>query len=78
MSKLSNLVKNEVVKKTVYDKLVAKVNDIDTNWFVLKTKYQADKTELEKKFLILVILLKNEIIMPKLVKQTVKYQVLVV
>ena len=38
LSKLSNVVKNEVVKKTVYDKLVAKVNDIDTSGFVLKTK----------------------------------------
>ena len=49
MSKLSDVVKNDVVKKTVYDKLVAKVNNIDTNDFVLKTKYQTDKTELEKK-----------------------------
>ena len=49
LSKLSNSVKNEVVKKTVYDKLVAKVNDIGTSGFVLKTKYDADKTELEKK-----------------------------
>ena len=31
--------KNYVVKKTVYDKLVAKVNNIDTSEFVLKTKY---------------------------------------
>ena len=49
LSKLSDVVKNDVVKKTVYDKLVAKVNNIDTNDFVLKTKYQTDKTELEKK-----------------------------
>ena len=33
----------------MYDKLVAKVNNIDTSGFVLKTKYDADKTELEKK-----------------------------
>ena len=33
----------------MYDKLVAKVDDIDTNDFVLKTKCQTDKTELEKK-----------------------------
>ena len=51
MSKLSNVVKNDVVKKTVYDKLAAKINNIDTSDFVLKTKYQTDKTELEKKFL---------------------------
>ena len=49
MSKLSDVVKNDVVKKTVYDKLVAKVNNIDTSDFVLKTNYNADKTELEKK-----------------------------
>ena len=47
MSKLSNVVKNDVVKKDVYNKLVAKVNNIDTSGFVLKTKYQTDKTELE-------------------------------
>ena len=33
----------------MYDKLAAKVNNIDTSDFVLKTKYQADKIELEKK-----------------------------
>ena len=49
LSKLSDVVKNYVVKKAVYDKLAAKVNDIDTSEFVLKTKYQTDKTELEKK-----------------------------
>ena len=47
MSKLSNIVKNDV-KKAVYDKLAAKVNNIDTGDFVLKTKYQTDKAELEK------------------------------
>ena len=49
LSKLSDVVKNDVVKKTVYDKLVAKVNNIDTSAFVLKTKYNTDKTELENK-----------------------------
>ena len=49
LSKLSDVVKNDVVKKAVYDKLLAKVDNIDTNDFVLKTKYQTDKTELEKK-----------------------------
>ena len=49
MSKLSDVVKDDVVKKAVYDKLAAKVNNIDTSDFVLKTKYQTDKTELEKK-----------------------------
>ena len=45
LSKLSDVVKNDVVKKAVYDQLAAKVNNIDTSAFVLKTKYQTDKTE---------------------------------
>ena len=49
LSKLSDIVKNDVVKKAMYDKLAAKVNNIDTSGFVLKAKYQTDKTELEKK-----------------------------
>ena len=49
MSKLSDVVKNEVVKKTVCDKLVAKVNNIDTSGLVLKTKCDVDKSKLEKK-----------------------------
>ena len=49
MSKLSNTVKNDLVKKDLYDKLVAKVNGIDTSKFVLKTKYDTDKSELENK-----------------------------
>ena len=32
-SKLSDVVKNDVVKKTMYDKLVAKVKNIDTSGF---------------------------------------------
>ena len=49
LSKLSDVVKNDVVKKAAYDKLAVKVNNIDTSDFVLKAKYQKDKTELEKK-----------------------------
>ena len=49
MFKLSNVVKNDVVKKDVYDKLFAKVNNIDTSGFVLKTKHDTDKSELENK-----------------------------
>ena len=45
--KLSNVIKNEVVKKTVYYKLATKVNSIDASDFVLKTKYNSEKTELE-------------------------------
>ena len=49
MSKLSHLVKNDVVKKAVYDKLAARLNNIDISDFVLKNKYQTDKTQLEEK-----------------------------
>ena len=49
LSKLSDVVKNDFVKKTDYDKLVAKVDNIDTSRFVLKTKYDTDKSELENK-----------------------------
>ena len=49
LSKLSDLVKNDVVEKDVYNKLVAKVDNIDTSEFALKTKYDIDKTELEIK-----------------------------
>ena len=49
LSKLSDVVKNDVVKKDVYDKLVTKVNNIDTSGFVLKTNYDTDKSELENK-----------------------------
>ena len=47
-SKLTKVVNNEVVKKIVYEKLVAKVNNIETSGFVLKTKYDTDKSDLEK------------------------------
>ena len=46
---LSEVAKNEVVKKTVYDKLITKVNNIDTSGIVLKTKYNTDKSDFEKK-----------------------------
>ena len=49
LSKLSNVVENDVVKKDVYNKLVAKVDKFDTSDFVLKTKYNTNKTELENK-----------------------------
>ena len=47
LSNLSDVVKNDVVKKTLYEKLAAKVNNIYTSDFVLKTKYDTDKTEIE-------------------------------
>ena len=46
LAKLSNVVKNDVVKKTEYNKLVTKVDNIDTTGFVLKTKYDTDKSDL--------------------------------
>ena len=49
LHKLSDVVKMMLLKKTVYDKLVAKVNNIITSDFVLKTSYNTDKTELIKK-----------------------------
>ena len=42
------MVKNDVANNAVYDKLVAKVNN---QGFVLKTKSDTDKLELEKKSL---------------------------
>ena len=79
LCKLSNVVKNDVVKKVVYDKLVVKVNYINTGGFVLKNKYDTDKTELIKeyimknsfitekiKFMILVNLLRKQITILKL------------
>ena len=38
LSKSSNLVNTDVVKRTLYDKLVAKVNDINKSGFILKSK----------------------------------------
>ena len=49
LSKWSNVVRNDVVKKNVFEKLVTKVNNIGTSGFVSKTKYDTDKTELEYK-----------------------------
>ena len=48
VSKLSDVVKNAILKKAVYDKLVKKVNKINTSGFALKGKYDTDKSELEK------------------------------
>ena len=57
-----------LLKKTVYDKLVTKVNASDTSRFVLKSLYNSNKSGLEKKinaaekkYLILVNLLKNRL-----------------
>ena len=49
LAKLSNVVKNDVVKKTEYNKLVTNLDNIDNTGFVLKTKYDIDKSDLEIK-----------------------------
>ena len=49
LDKLSNVVKNDVVRKTEYDKLVVKVNGIDTTNVVKKTKYEKDGSDFEDK-----------------------------
>ena len=48
LSKLSDVVKNDVIKKNLYDKLVAKENSIDASALVLKTKYDTDKNRIGK------------------------------
>ena len=47
LAKLSYVVKNDVIKKTEYDKLVAKVNGIDNTSFVSRTKYEKDGSDFE-------------------------------
>ena len=49
LSRLSDVVKNDFVKKTEYDQLVAKVYNNGTTGFVLKATYDTDKSDLEKK-----------------------------
>ena len=49
LSKLSNVVKNDVVKKTDYNKLVTKVDNIDTSGLVKKTDYNTNMNEKEDK-----------------------------
>ena len=43
------MVKNDVIKKTEYDKLVDKVNSIDNTNFVSMTKYENDGSDFEDK-----------------------------
>ena len=66
LSKLSDAVKNDVVKEDIYNKLVAKVNNIDTSGFALSMiKINQNK---KIKFLILVSLLKRLITILKSLK----------
>ena len=48
-NKLSNVVKNDVIKKADYSKLVTKVDKIDTSGVVKKTDYNTKITEIEGK-----------------------------
>ena len=48
-SKLSDVVKNDIVKKDVHGKLVANANSIDTTGIVLKPEDDTDKSEVENK-----------------------------
>ena len=78
LSKLGNVVKNDVVKKFVYDKLVTKVNAIDTSDFALKTKYDIDKSELENKILDTSGLVKKTDCNTKITEIEVKFLILVI
>ena len=75
LAMLSNVVKNDVVKQTVCDKLVAKVNNIDIIEFVSKTKYENNDVDLEqkisdvdKKYPMSAVCLKKQISILKFVK----------
>ena len=47
LAKLSNVVKNDVIKKTEYNKLVTKIDNIDTTNFASRTNYEKDGTDFE-------------------------------
>ena len=49
LAKLSNVVKNNVVKKTTYNTLKYKVYAIDTSGFVTRTKFTTDANALDDK-----------------------------
>ena len=49
LSKSSDVVKNDIVKKTDYNKLVTKVDSIDTSGLVKKTDYNTKISEIEDK-----------------------------
>ena len=61
------------LKKAAYDKLAAKLNNIDTSRFVLKTEYHTDKAELEKKTPDVTNLVKKNSL-----NQKIKFQMLVI
>ena len=69
LSELSDAVKNDVIRKTEYNKLLTKVDSSDTTNFVKKNKYEKDGSDFEdkinkidKKYQILVVWLKKWIL----------------
>ena len=63
--------------KNVHDKLIAKVNNIDTSEFVLKIQNNTNKLDSEKKIPDTNGIVKKQIIMLRLLNWKIKYQVLV-
>ena len=49
LNKLRAAAKYDIVKKAAYDKLAEKVSNIDISRFVVKTKFDTDKSDLENK-----------------------------
>ena len=49
LAKLSNVVKNDVVKKTEYSSLKTKVDNIDNSSYITKTKFENDISDLDDK-----------------------------
>ena len=67
LAKLTNVVKNDVVKKTEYNSLKTKVDSIGTTKFGLKTKYEKDGSDFEDKISKMIVTwLKKQILMLKL------------
>ena len=75
LAKLSNKLGNDVITKTQFSTLVSKVHGIDNTDFVKKTKYEKDRSDFEdkiskidKKYLMLVVWLKKQMLISKLLK----------
>ena len=47
-NRLRNVMNNDAVKKTVYDKLITKINTIDTSGLFPYIQYNSDKQNLKK------------------------------
>ena len=84
LAKLTNVTKNGVVKKTEYNKLVTKVDNIDTTNVVKKPNMKKmgqilkiKSIKYTKKYVILLVRLKKQILILKLLKYKAKYLMLV-